>query len=262
MSSAETVTLRRLAWAGVEVASGDDRIVIDALKNPADLAGFQGMPRRPLPGIEAPPGVRTHAFVTHLHPDHCDRLLLAEFAATEGCTVGCHTPIVDALGKMGVAAVAQDMGERRRIGPFTTIPVPSHDWRGDDQVAWIVEAPGLRVIHFGDTIWHGKWWEIAREYGPFDVAFLPIAGVMARREGITPTNQPATLTPEQAVEAAVVLGASTACAIHYDLFNNPPYYTEQHDVRGRFLRAAAARGINGIAPGDGKPVPFAAAAAA
>ncbi|MCQ8769722.1 MBL fold metallo-hydrolase [Streptomyces telluris] len=260
MSSAETVTLRRLAWAGVEVAAGDVRIVIDAIRNTEDLAGFQGQPRRPLPSIDAAPGVRTHAFVTHLHPDHCDRKLLAEVAASDGGSVGCHTPIVDVLGGMGVTAVPQEMGERRKIGPFTTIPVASHDWRGDDQVAWIVEAPGLRVIHFGDTIWHGMWWSIARDYGPFDVAFLPIAGVMARREGLTPTNQPATLTPEQAVEAAVVLQASTACAIHYDLFNNPPYYTEQHDVRGRFLRAARARGIHGIAPGDGKPVPLATAA--
>lgn len=259
MTSAETVTLRRLAWAGVEVAAGDVRVVIDALQNTADLAGFQGMPRRPMPRIDAPPGVRTHAFITHLHPDHCDRKLLAEIADGDG-TVGCHTPIVDVLGEMGVTAVPQRMGERRQVGPFTTIPVASHDWRGDDQVAWIVEGPGLRIIHFGDTIWHGKWWEIARDYGPFDVAFLPIAGVLTCREGFTPTNQPATLTPEQAIEAAVVLKASTACAIHYDLFNNPPYYTEQHDVRGRFLRAAEARGVHGIAPDDGEPVPFVPAA--
>ncbi|MEV4443155.1 MBL fold metallo-hydrolase [Streptomyces sp. NPDC049577] len=257
MSSATAVSVRRLAWAGVELTAGNDRVVIDALKNTADLAAFQGMPRRPMPDIGAPEGVRTHAFITHLHPDHCDRLLLAEIAGSEGSTVGCHTPIVDVLAGMGVTAIPQKMGEPREIGPFTVIPVASHDWRGDDQVAWIVETSDLRVIHFGDTIWHGKWWEIAREYGPFDIAFLPIAGVLTRRDGFTPTNQPATLTPEQAVEAAVVLKASTACAIHYDLFNNPPYYTEQHDVRGRFLRAAQARGIHAVAPGDGEPVPYA-----
>lgn len=261
MTVAETVSLRRLAWAGVEVRAGDVRVVIDPLQNTADLAGFQGVPRRPMPSTEAPPGVTTHAFITHLHPDHYDRRLLAGFAAEEGSSVGCHTPIVDVLAEAGVPAVPQELGERREIGPFATIPVASHDWRGDDQVAWIVEAPGLRVIHFGDTIWHGRWWQIARDHGPFDVAFLPIAGVLTRREGFTPTNQPATLTPEQAIEAAVVLQASTACAIHYDLFNNPPYYTEQHDVRGRFLRAAKARGVHGVAPGDGEPVPFATAAA-
>lgn len=56
MSSAATVTVRRLAWAGVEVAAGDVRVVIDPLQNTADLAGFQGMPRRPMPGIGASPG--------------------------------------------------------------------------------------------------------------------------------------------------------------------------------------------------------------
>ncbi|MCB5907559.1 MBL fold metallo-hydrolase [Streptomyces pinistramenti] len=260
MSAAENVTLRRLAWAGVEVAAGDRRVVIDPLKNTADLAGFQGLPKRPLPDIEASPGVRTHAVITHIHPDHCDRELLAGIAADDGGTVGCHTPILGILDGMGVTATPQELGEQRQIGPFTTIPVASHDWRGDDQVAWIVETEGLRIIHFGDTIWHGRWWQIAKDHGPFDVAFLPIAGVLTQREGFTPTNQPATLTPEQAVEAAVVLGAKTACAIHYELFDNPPYYAEQDDVRGRFLRAAKARGVHAVAPGDGEAVPFTTAA--
>lgn len=260
MSSAENVTLRRLAWAGVEVRCGDVRVVIDPLQNTEDLAGFQGAPRRPMPSIETSADVRTHAVITHLHPDHCDRKLLADIAAIDGSSVGCHSPVAGALAGMGVAAEPQELDEPRKFGPFTTIPVASHDWRGDDQVGWIVDAPGLRIVHFGDTIWHGRWWQIARDHGPFDVAFLPIAGVLARREGLSPTNQPATLTPEQAIEAAAVLKASTACAIHYDLFNNPPYYTEQHDVRGRFLRAARARGVHGVAPGDGESVPIPTAA--
>jgi hypothetical protein len=61
-----------------------------------------------------------------------------------------------------------------------------------------------------------------RPRGPLDLAFLPINGVLVRLDGYTPTDVPATLTPEQAVEAAVVLQARTACAIHHGLFDNPP----------------------------------------
>jgi L-ascorbate metabolism protein UlaG (beta-lactamase superfamily) len=72
-------------------------------------------------------------------------------------------------------------------------------------------------------MWHGNWWQIARDHGPFDLAFLPVNGVVARFEGYE-VNVPVTLTPEQAVEAAHALNASAACAIHYELFNNPLTY--------------------------------------
>jgi L-ascorbate metabolism protein UlaG (beta-lactamase superfamily) len=68
----------------------------------------------------------------------------------------------------------------------------------------------------------------------------------------TPTEVPATLTPEQAVEAAVVLRARTVCAIHYGLFDNPPRYREQRDPRERFLAAGIRRGTATVAPADGE----------
>ncbi|GAA0358999.1 MBL fold metallo-hydrolase [Actinoallomurus spadix] len=138
---------------------------------------------------------------------------------------------------------------------MTVAPVPSLDWRGDgsDQVAWVVEGAGRRIIHCGDTMWHGDWWRIAREHGPFDVAFVPVNGGIARFEGYE-ANVPVTMTPEQAVEAAAVLGAATVCAVHYGLFNNPPAYVEQPDIERRFRRAAEARGVTVILAGDGEPV--------
>lgn len=106
---------------------------------------------------------------------------------------------------------------------MTVTPVVSLDWRGtdSDQVAWVVEGAGTRLIHCGDTMWHGNWWQIARDHGPFDLAFLPVNGVIAKFEGFE-ANVPVTLSPEQAVEAALVLGAPAACAIPYELFDNPP----------------------------------------
>ncbi len=248
---------RRLGWAGVQIELDGTRLLIDALENVEPLEPVLGAPKRPLPPIDAPAG--THALITHLHPDHYDRALITRLAASG--TVGCHAPIAPVLLDDGIEAIPQELGQPRRVGPLTVTPVTSLDWRGtdSDQVAWIVEGAGTRIIYCGDTMWHGNWWQIARDHGPFDVAFLPVNGVVAQFEGYE-ANVPVTLTPEQAVEAAVVLGASAACGIHYELFNNPPVYVEQPNIAERFRRAAEARGITAYLVGDGEAVPTATAA--
>jgi len=75
---------------------------------------------------------------------------------------------------------------------------------------------------------------------PFDAAFLPINGVIVELDGFTPTDVPATLTPEQAVKAAAILRASTVCTIRHTLFQNPPRYVEQPDAIKRFLSVRQA----------------------
>ena len=116
----------------------------------------------------------------------------------------------------------------------------------------MVEAHGHRLIHCGDTIWHGGWYEIARRYAPFQLACLPINGVRVRLSGFTATDVPATLGPEQAIEAAVVLEARAALAIHHGLFHNPPRYVEQHDAQTRMREAARRRLVDVLALSDGQ----------
>jgi L-ascorbate metabolism protein UlaG (beta-lactamase superfamily) len=252
-TATDTLRLRRLGWAGVEVRLGDTRVLIDPLENVEPLEPVLGKPKRPLPPVEASAG--THTLITHLHPDHYDRELITRLAAYG--TVGCHAPLAPALAEDGVEATPQELGRPRRIGPLTVTPVASLDWRGtdSDQVAWVVEGAGARIIHCGDTMWHGNWWQIARDHGPFDVAFLPVNGVIAKFEGYE-VDVPVTLTPEQAVEAAAALGATAACAIHYELFDNPPTYVEQPAIAERFARAAAKRGLTAHLSGDGETVPL------
>lgn len=134
-----TLSVRRLAWAGVEIRLGDTRLLIDPLENVAPLAPVMGPPHRPVDPVDTPPG--THALITHLHPDHYDHDLIARIAATG--TIGCHTPSAAALHEAGITPVAQDLGQSRRIGKLTVTPVTSLDWRGNDcdQVAWVVEGP-------------------------------------------------------------------------------------------------------------------------
>ncbi len=242
--------VRRLAWSGVEVTLGEARLLIDPLEHVAAFEPVLGKPKSPVPPVDTPPG--THALITHIHPDHFDVDLLARLAP-EG-TVGCHWPLAVAMADAGVVAVGQEVGTNRQIGPFTVTPVPSLDWRGDDQVAWVVEGAGRRIIHCGDTMWHGSWWKIAREYGPFAAAFVPINGVIARFEGYE-ADVPVTMTPEQAIEACVVLGAEVACAMHHGVFDHPPVYVEQPDAVRRFQDAGGKRGIATAVLDAGEMVP-------
>jgi L-ascorbate metabolism protein UlaG (beta-lactamase superfamily) len=241
--------LRRLSWAGIEAVDGPSRLLVDPLEDVVPLAGFLGAPHAPLVPVVI--DENTWVLVTHLHPDHCDRQLLARVAPEQ--TV-CHAAIAAALSADGVGVVPVDLWQSRQVGPFRVTAAPSHDWRGDDQVAWIVDSDRCKVIHCGDTIWHGGWYEIARRHAPFDVAFVPINGVLVRLDGFTPTEVPATLTPEQAIEAAVIIRARTACAIHHTLFQNPPRYIEQPAAIDRFLSAGKRRQLNAVAPGDGAEV--------
>lgn len=249
----DTLRLRRLAWAGVEVTLGDTRILIDPLENVEPLAPVLGAPRHPVPPVDVTPG--THAILTHLHPDHYDKDLAARIA--EHGTVGVYTPYVATLTEDGIDATPQDFEQPRQIGPFTVTPVFSMDWRGDEapQVAWIVEGGGRRILHGGDTMWHGNWWKIGREHGPIDLAFLPVNGILARFDG-QDIKVPMTLTPEHAVEATLALGAPALTPIHYGLFHNPPTYTEQPDIERRLRRAANERDIHLALTEQGAPVPF------
>ena len=240
---------RRLSWAGIELRVGEARLLIDPLVWVDPLQDFLGRPRFALVPVEPDPD--TWVLVTHLHPDHADRAFLRR--VTPG-RVLCHHPAAESLGAEGVVTSPLALWQTAQLGPFLVTPVPAHDWRGDDQVSWIVESGGRRIIHCGDTIWHGRWHEIATRYGPFDAAFLPINGVIARLPGRIPHEIPATLPPEAAIEAAVVLEARLACAIHHTLFDNPPGYVEQPCAISRFLTAASRRGVRAVATPEGEKI--------
>src|SRR3546814_6380636 len=88
--------------------------------------------------------------------------------------------------------------EPQLLGDFTATPVPASDGYGDVQMSWVVSAGGRRIFHGGDTLWHGHWWRIGRQFGPFDAAFLPVNG--ARFGWRKPVSGlPGVLNPKPAV---------------------------------------------------------------
>ena len=195
--------IKRLSWAGLELVGERLRILIDPLENAAPLESSLGPAREPILHI-GESATRTHALVTQRHPDHFDPATLVRVVGRSG-TVFCPRSLVEEVRRLGLRAYGFEPWEMKKLDVISVAAVPAVDRRGDDQVAWVVEHNRPRIIHCGDTIWHGRWWRIAREYGPFDWAFLPISGVIATYPGLAPSGLPATLTPKQACVAARLL---------------------------------------------------------
>ncbi|MNK29424.1 Beta-lactamase superfamily domain protein [compost metagenome] len=133
------------------------------------------------------------------------------------------------------------LGETIEIGDLKATTSYSVDGLGDPQMSWIVDGGEKKLLQGGDTLWHGYWWQIAREHGPIHVACLPVNAAKVEFPGLTPSGQPITMSPEQAVSAAVVLGADVLLPNHYRVIHYPPLYCETPNILERLQEAAKGR---------------------
>ena len=229
----------RLFWAGVQIESQGATLVIDLLEQTAPIRTLMGDPRLPIVfGSE----VLDFAFVTHLHPDHYDPDVLRRKLRPDA-KVLCDPANTAKIARDGFTVMGAALYEPISVGPFTVTALPAADGLGDPQISFLVEAEDIKVMHFGDTLWHGHWWKIRARCGPPNVAFLPINGAITQFPNMTPSGFPADLMPDQAASAAAILEARVACPMHYGAFHNPPVYVELPDVERTFLEAADRLGI-------------------
>ncbi len=243
-----TLKIRTLGWAGLQLDSGGHRLAIDPFADPGPFVSFMNGPS---PALLQPEGPVDGALLTHLHRDHADAPTLSA-ALRPGAPVLCPSPATgpidenvvgpeEELAAAGLTLQRVVAGDSTTLGPFTVTAVDAVDGLGDQQVSWVVEAGGVRILHAGDTVWHGAWWQIAKRYGPFVAAFLPANGARVAFPWLSPAaDVPAAMTPEQAVEAARALGAGELVAIHHGVLEHPKYYRPHPDVPGA-LAAAATR---------------------
>jgi len=250
--------VRWLGWAGVEIEADGATVVIDPLADPGATFAPLGeeAKRTKLPAIVAPEarGTAVAGLVSHLHRDHTDAGALAG-ALSEDAAV--HEPVrpggadAENLSLAQASSELERAGLRRReaetwgrfeVGPFAFTPLPAVDGLGDPQVSWLVEADSQRVLHLGDTVFHGYWWRMAKRHGPFDVVFAPINGAVVDFPHLQPPSPlAAAMEPEQAAVAAEALGARTLVPMHYGGFEIDPWYQPIEDAAARFETATAER---------------------
>lgn len=225
--------IQRLSWAGIKVEVGSTTLFVDATVSEAD----------DIPLTFTTPNC--HAVVTHHHSDHYDlKALESVFSATS--LLICHQDVYPWLappnGALRIQTVShyQPLLLSRGSGEVVVTAVPAVDGFGHPQVSWVIDGAGKRIIHCGDTLWHGHWWDIGRAYGPFDMAFLPINGARQISGRFTDSGFPMVLTPQQAVSAGAILGAKQICPIHYGR-HEPPIYLEVSEPETRFRAFAQER---------------------
>lgn len=243
-AGSDELRIQRLAWAGIRLQLPQATLFIDPLVNPQ---AWGAALKDPLIRIDDTMG-DTSVLITHAHPDHFDAMAAAQ-ALSQGGTLAY--PLGTNPLPMPAKARARPsaMWEPQLLGDFTATAVPASDGYGDPQVSWVVSAGGRRIFHGGDTLWHGHWWRIGRQFGPFDAAFLPVNG--ARFGWRKPVSGlPGVLTPEQAVAAATILGARRLIPIHYGVTGMDDY-VEVDDPIGRLREAARDKSvvIQPMAPG-------------
>jgi L-ascorbate metabolism protein UlaG (beta-lactamase superfamily) len=248
--------VRWLGWAGVEIEAQGASLVIDPLEDPGATFAVLGERAQAvkLPEVVEPNarGTAVAGLVSHLHRDHTDAGALAA-ALAPGAEV--HEPawpggddaenlsLAQANAELegaGLERRAVATWERGEIGPFTIAALPAVDGLGDPQLSWLVEAGGRRVLHLGDTIFHGSWWRMVLRHGPFDVVLAPINGAVVDFPNLQPPSPlAAAMEPQQAAIAGELLRASMLIPIHYGGFAIEPFYRPVDDSLDRFRAAAA-----------------------
>ena len=261
--------VRWLGWAGVEIEAEGAAVVIDPLADPgATFAALgDGAANVKLPSVlpAQAQGDAVAGLVSHLHRDHTDAGALA---AALGDDAALHEPAWPGGSDFENLALAQANAELERaglrrkpvaawesfeVGPFSLTALPAVDGLGDPQLSWLVEADGLRVLHLGDTIFHGYWWRMAQRRGPFDIVLAPVNGAVVNFPHLQPPSPfAAALEPEQATVAAEALGAATLIPIHYGGFEIDPFYLPVADPIERLRAATEERsyGVRVLEPGE------------
>ena len=236
-SGVASVRIKRLAWAGFSLTAGDAQLFVDPTRDePHD------------PEIAAEANQR-FAIVSHHHGDHFEPATVAK-ALSENGFLAIEERVATWADIRTVhtqrVALHQPVMMPRGTATFCVTPVPAMDGMGAPQVSWVIDVAGLRLLHLGDTQWHGGLWDIARAYGPFDALFLPINGFQQVAGRFRNVGQPMSLSPQQAASALKLFNPTLAIPMHYGS-DDPPTYLEMPQPLDTFLALARETGVR-VAP--------------
>jgi L-ascorbate metabolism protein UlaG (beta-lactamase superfamily) len=221
-----------------------------------------------VPEVVAPGAGRALAgLITHLHRDHADAPALKTALRPDAPVLEPHNQGDDSVDHLALAQADRELTaaglDRRqvapwesvRIEPFTLTALPAADGIGDPQVAWLIQTNEARVLHLGDTMFHGYWWRIARRHGPFDAVLVPVNGaVLTFPHRQPPSPSPGVMDPDQAATAARILGARLAIPIHDRGYELHGAYEPVADAAQRFVTAATRQEVSTLALQPGQNI--------
>lgn len=201
-----------------------------------------------------PPGIRFEdlppidvVLISHNHYDHLDVPTLRRLRDE-------HRPrFIVPLGNAALLAsrgirVAAELDWWQGVGltrGVRVVSVPTRHFSGRglsdrDRTLWcgyVIEGPSGAVYFAGDTAAGPHFAEVRERFGRVRLALLPVGAYLPRW-----FMRPVHVSPEEAVEAHLTLGARTSVAIHFGTFPlGDDGETEAVEALGRAL---AARGVS------------------
>lgn len=202
---------------------------------------FMGPPRLVPPGIalDALPRL-DFALLSHDHYDHTDRASIRALGA-RGVRFLVPRGMAELVRGFGAQAEELAWWESREVAGVRVHCVPAQHFSGRSLTdrnrrlwaGWVVEGKTRRFYHAGDTGYFGGFTAIGKRFGPIDLAAMPV-GAYLPREMMSHVH----VNPEEAVRAALDLGARRVLAMHFGTFD---LADEPLDEPPRRFRAEAAR---------------------
>ncbi len=176
---------------------------------------FAGPKRNNPPGVTLESITRLDAvFLSHDHYDHLDRTTVRKIAHA--------FPETRWFAPLGVSRILQRWGVRDvtemdwwQSGSYRDLGIACtpamhfsgrYPWKRNASLwcGWVIDVFGYRLFFAGDTGLHPEFAEIARRFGPIDVAILPI-GAYEPRWFMKPIH----MNPEDAISAYGELSAGS-----------------------------------------------------
>ena len=235
----------QLTWIGHAtflVTLGGKRILVDPVFNtrlgPVSRLTAPGMAIDALPPIDL-------VLVTHNHRDHLDPWSLSRLARGPGAPQFV-VPLGngDLMKSAGAEAITElDWWQSTEVGGLAVTLVPARHWSmrfpwDRNDMLWggfVIRGPEGAAYHSGDTAFFDGFAEIGERLGPIDWAMLPI-GAYEPRWFMKPQH----MGPEEAVEAARLLGARRLVAMHWGTFKLTDEPIGEPPVRARAAFEKAA----------------------
>ncbi|HEY4276116.1 MAG TPA: MBL fold metallo-hydrolase [Rhizomicrobium sp.] len=246
----EFLSIQRLSWAGLFLETNDFTLAIDP-------------PARGLDANEAAPkivhwGVRETIaadaiLITNMRGDRYDSEVIRKILKPDGIVI-CARESEAKIRRDGFKAHGLDRYQSTALGPFGITALPAVDGLGEVRISFLVELDDIRIIHCGETLWHGYWYKWATDYGPLTVALVPISGALVDLPGVSATHVPAVMTAAQAAAAADVLCAQLVIPTHYGQPADPGRFEEQPNAIQEFEKEARRRSLNYRVLGAGEEI--------
>ncbi|MEO7331931.1 MAG: MBL fold metallo-hydrolase [Minicystis sp.] len=229
-SSAAQITW--IGHASFLLTLGGKRLLIDPVfaprVGPMSRLTAPGLPLAELPPIDL-------VLVTHNHRDHLDTWTLERLGKAPTFVVPLgNAPVLRKLGAEKV--IELDWWQTQEIEGLSITLTPARHWSmrfpwDRNDMLWggyVIRGPEGCAYHSGDTAFFEGFREIGQRLGPIDWAMLPIGAYEPRW-----FMEPQHMAPEEAVEAARLLGARTFVAMHWGTFRLTDEPVAEPPVRAR-----------------------------